>query len=466
MVPAGSFPLRLGQARVTARRRELAAAGMAIVATAVLAGAKLGHLVRGRGRGPGFSTTPAASPTLLCVTEDEAIWTAPLDDAAALRRLPTASTDGALWAVEASPVGGRLALGFRWERVGHAGSGRAPFSLQVWSLKDHRLLARLPDTTAPAWAPDGSRLACLVAHAPTGPIEAGRLAVWDLATGWKHPPRAIETHAGAYSWAPDSRRLLCLTTSRSVPWGGDEPVLWASDTARVEPPAPASVLAQHQLRTHPCAVPTWSPDGTWLALQARPAAGDDARIYLVVQRAGGAARLLPPIRRPAPIGIGCGPARLLWLPSSRAMLVEAADEQVGWTILVDPVTGGWRPWLEGARLTPAAWQLWRYPGWMKFAFSDAPFDLVAYTRRLGDPPGADWQVWLAAADGTDPRLLLRVVAPAGVPSWGPSLAFVPGHPLLAVSDAAGVYIVDRSGRTTRRIPVPKPVTWLTWSPGA
>jgi dipeptidyl aminopeptidase/acylaminoacyl peptidase/CubicO group peptidase (beta-lactamase class C family) len=192
-----------------------------------------------------------------------------------------------------------------------------------------RRLTAGPGDTAPAWSPDGRRLAFL---------RDGQLAVLDAAGGEPEQVTELPLGAGAPRWSPDSRRLAF--TAPVDPTGGargpmvSDGLDYQADGAGMFGPVRDQLhvldLATRELRQltdepESAGIPAWSPDGTTLAFTRRAGAGSDLHHRTPVHL------LKPddPHARPRVVAFADGVAATVGWAAGEALLV------VGWA--GDPV---------------------------------------------------------------------------------------------------------------------------------
>jgi dipeptidyl aminopeptidase/acylaminoacyl peptidase/CubicO group peptidase (beta-lactamase class C family) len=228
-----------------------------------------------------------------------------------------------------SPDGSRVAYVLR---TLDAGSDRTVE--QLWLVAadggTSRRLTAGPEDTAPAWSPDGRRLAFL---------RAGQVALLDADGGEPEQLTDLALGAGAPRWSPDGRRLAFAAPVD--PTGGTTGPLVADDLDYQADGAGLHGAVRHQVHVldvdarsvrvltdgaHSAGAPAWSPDGTALAFTRK--AGTDADLHhrtpvhlLAVDE---------PHARPRAVAFTEGVAASVgWAPDGSALLVT------GWS--GDPV---------------------------------------------------------------------------------------------------------------------------------
>jgi hypothetical protein len=277
---------------------------------------------------------------------------------------------------------------------------------------------------APAWSPDGTRLAFL-RNARTG---GGELVVIDPATGGEtfsaEIPNLFNGDVGPPEWSPDGRLIVLNVANRLVPQVVDlETKTWTE--------IGAFFLG-------------WSPDGRWVVLRTTGASGawSDGQLLLVPADLLGTTDLddvsnLPGVR-PLPLQPGEGRLGVTWMPDSSAVAISFPDSSTDVVTIAD---GQRRTLIEDGI----------FPSWSPDASH------IAYLRCLDVHPGVEVpvdtsgddssqpgeSVWVAAADDvTGARAVATSLVP---PIWSPG-----GSLLLAVGDD-GLFTIRPDGTGMTRL---------------
>jgi len=185
---------------------------------------------------------------------------------------------------------------------------------------------------APAWSPDGTKIAILFTeNAPraAGPLEPAsrdsgvveehiyeqRLTLVDPHSGKTNPITPADTYVYEFDWAPDSDRLAYTAAK-----GNGDNNWWVAQLYSVSAASgQVRALFKPQLQI---ADPRWSPDGKRIAfiggiMSDEGSTGGD--IYVVSATGAGAlAHDVTPERRSSPSWIR-------WLPSGKILFTEAAN---------------------------------------------------------------------------------------------------------------------------------------------
>ncbi|WP_410604773.1 serine hydrolase [Amycolatopsis sp. lyj-90] len=201
---------------------------------------------------------------------------------------------------------------------------------QLWVVPveggSSRRLTAGPDDTAPAWSPDGGKIAFL---------RGGQLTLLEPGTIDAEQLTELPFGAGAPAWSPDGRRLAF--TAPVAPSGGER-VPAGSDAidyqrdgwqgkGRVRNQLHVFDLDTHELRQltdgpHDAGAPAWSPDGTTLAYAAPAECDNDLSLRVPVQLI----RVDVPLARPRVLAFAGGVVTTVsWFGDGSALLVT------GWT---------------------------------------------------------------------------------------------------------------------------------------
>lgn len=268
---------------------------------------------------------------------------------------------------------------------------------------------------SPTWSPDGGRLA-FHRLSESGMSE---LIVHDQATGAERavaevgPPSTTDPRV---SWSPDGSRIAYWSTS-----GTDNEIMLAD----VDGGAAPENLTRHDAADR---YPAWSPDGAWIAFWS-DRSGRGA-IWLASADGGDVRQL---------VEVGAVYGSVAWSPDSSRIAVPVEQPGERWLIHLVDVEGTRHAELsaEGSVLGAS---------WAPDGQSIAYWQTIGFVRQL----------WLAGADGSDPRPIGPAPAAAEYrfvshadnrwpsrPSWSPdSTAF-------AVEWSAGgrveVIVVQREG---------------------
>jgi dipeptidyl aminopeptidase/acylaminoacyl peptidase len=313
--------------------------------------------------------------------------------------------------------------------AGNQGGGESPTDIYAVAPDGTglRTLTSTPELFeyAPAWSPDGSRLAFARIHSwrckGTG---CGQLVVVDPASGVETFSADIpQTERGwvpnSLAWSPDGRAIVTNLIACGVGGcgGGINSVI-----ADLETGAFTTFTSPHQA--------TWSPDGEWFSIMDGPALllvpADQIGTGDVVDVAA-LSGVRPVLERPGDDAWDVAQ----WMPDSSALVVTGGSGAVSGGERIDVVTVP-----DGQRRTVIE------DGFDPVVSPDG--SQIAYRR--GPMPSEVKEIWIAAADGSDPRLVTRLTSPEWVwtsPVWSPDGS------LLLASDEEGWFTVqpDGTGRT-------------------
>jgi dipeptidyl aminopeptidase/acylaminoacyl peptidase len=291
------------------------------------------------------------------------------------------------------------------------------------------------DEDAPAWSPDGSRLAFVrTAEPQRSPCEFSCLVVVDPSTGAEMLSVDLASSVAALlgtpvelvplsvSWSPDREQIVVVLGANEVGGRGGNALVGVDLQTRARTAMETdSDLAE------------WSPDGRWLLVQPNHPSVDGSLLLVPADTltTGGLLDVdgLPEARQlPDPYGAVYNDVAG-WTPDSSALVVGETfdrgnpDQEPSSIDVVSVADGERRTVIENGfdpALSPDGSQ-------------------IAYLRRA---PGAGdvSEIWVAAADGGHPRLVTTALTP---PTWSPD-----GRVLLAI-DEDGWFTVrpDGTGRT-------------------
>ena len=382
--------------------------------------------------------------------------------------LPVTSTPGEKWNPALSRDGSRVA--YTWLRKGAIGIHVTDLrSGRTWQVKgvDHGVY--------PTWAPDGLSLAF---HGPLASDEGQQLAVRVVPLDGSQPRTLWRTGSqlvgDGLSWSPDGRQLA-VSARPSI---GQPFRIMLLDV---------STLSRQWL-TNPDAVggdtlPAFSPDGASLGFIR--SAGPESALH-VVQLETGEVRRLAVARHQV--------GDMTWSDEGRSLIftsLRAGGRDTLWRI---PSSGGEPQPVpgvgEGASF-PSAGAAGRlvylqqvvdsniYRAALPGGVADVPQQLVSSTRAESAPDispdglrlaftsnrSGSQEVWLADADGTNPRQL-TAVGTATHPRWSPDgryLACAVGLTPSA-SFASSIHVIDTSSGASRRLTDgTAQEKWPTWA---
>ena len=282
-----------------------------------------------------------------------------------------------------------------------------------------RALTSTPDVSemAPAWSPDGSRVAFL-RNVRTG---GGELVVIDPATGDEtfaaDIPGLSNSDVLPPQWSPDGRLI-------------------ALDVANADTPHVVDLETQTWTTISSGTFLGWSPDGRWFLF-----ALDDGPLLLVPADLLGTTDLddvsdLPGVR-PLPVQLE-DVSRVTWMPDSTAVALSRPDSSTDVVTIAD---GQRRTLLEDG-FSPSWSPDASHLAYLRCLDTRDPVDTVPADQADVDPRQPDASVWVAAADGTGARAVATSLVP---PIWSPD-----GSLLLAVAPD-GLFTVRPDGTDITRL---------------
>ena len=291
------------------------------------------------------------------------------------------------------------------------------------------------DEYAPAWSPDGSRLAFIRIPDSTALVDRSspcggcQLVVVDPSTGTEtfsaDLPSASslsgELPAVSAVWSPDGEQIM-VTDRRCGVGGCGGP---HHDVVDLQSGAWTTIT--------PSTIAEWSPDGRWLLL--RPFEGVNVGDSLLIVPAdlvesGGVHDIsdsLPGARR-LPLSVEDEDHDTGWMPDSSALIDS-----------VEPWEGDWNPRIEVIPIADGERRTVIEDGFGPVVSPDG--GQIAFWRG-GRPDGLRhvMEIWVVAADGSDPRRVTTSLTP---PTWSPD-----GSLLLAMDEAGWFTVLpDGTGRT-------------------
>lgn len=360
---------------------------------------------------------------------------------------------------------------------------------QVWLLPvaggEPRRLTDLPLGAGElVWSPDGSRLAVTAPELPEGaqphdPVVVTRLVHKADGTGRLGPltvhAHVVEVDGGAttrltwgdlvvrdLAWSPDGRRLALVAAVHE-----ERDVDAVSHVFTVEV-AGGGALHQVTQWSGSAAVPSWSPDGSWLLLAGttEPLGSGHTGLFRVAATGGVPERLVPDLDRNVMVG---GPG----YPGARPMvgqdgrvvfcvreggavhLLELAAAGEVRTLVGGPVT------VSGASLDPlvclvadaastADLHVQRDGGLRRVTRTNADFFAQvevarAVPRVVRAPDGLAVHGWVTGATGGRPQPLLLDLHGGPHNAWGPSFDPVHAYAQVLVAQGWAVLTVNPRG---------------------
>ncbi len=243
------------------------------------------------------------------------------------------------------------------------------------------------DMYAPAWSPDGSRLAV------QGWDDSGRNVYTIKPDGSDR--QLVLRNAGSPSWSPDGKRLVVIRDGKD----GGALVTIGADGSDLEQVLPDSGTDSNGVND-----PAWSPDGKWIAFVSEKGA-----VKLVSP--SGADIGVRTIAENGSVATYDGGANLAWSPDSSRLAFDVVDGKQNFKqeIAIVEVATGLRTKLSRPNdVSALAWS----PDGKQLAFLSSRAPEV----RAHCGGEISWDLWAMNADGSRPHRLGK--GSYSQPSWG------------------------------------------------